>query len=46
MPTILFGAEPSPTRIGSGEFQCPECMARRAYQRTRVLRRVRVLGAR
>jgi len=45
MPTILFGAEPSPTRIGSGEFQCPECMARRAYQRTRVLRRVRVLGA-
>ncbi len=44
MPTIFFGTEPSPTRVGAGEFECPECMARRPYQRTRVLRRLRVLG--
>ncbi len=44
MPTILFGTEPSPVRVGAGEFHCPECLARRPYQRTRVLRRLRVLG--
>ncbi len=44
MPTIFFGTEPTPHRVGTGEFQCPECMARRSYQRTRVLRHLRVLG--
>ena len=44
MPTILFGTESNPVRVGAGEFQCPECLARRAYQRTRVLRRLHVLG--
>ncbi len=44
MPTIFFGTEASPIRVGTGEFECPECMARRPYQRTRVLRRLRVLG--
>lgn len=45
MPTILFGAESSPIRVGQGEFYCPECMARRSYRRTRVGRRLRLLGA-
>ncbi len=45
MPSILFGAEPNPIRVGNGEFYCPECAAHRAYQRTRVLRRLHVLGA-
>ena len=45
MPTILFGTEPSTVRMGRGEFYCPECMARRPYHRTRVGRRLRLLGA-
>lgn len=45
MPTILFGAEPSPVRIGEGEFDCPECQERHRYHRTRVTRRLRLLGA-
>jgi tellurite resistance protein len=44
MPTILFGTEPNPIRVGRGEFQCPECMTRRSFRRTRVARRLRVLG--
>lgn len=45
MPTLLFGTELSPVRVGSGEFFCPECMARRTFLRTRVARKLRVLGA-
>lgn len=45
MPTILFGTEPTAVRVGRGEFFCPECMARRSYHRTRVGRRLRLLGA-
>ncbi len=45
MPTLLFGTELSSLRVGSGEFYCPECLARRTFQRTRVARKLRVLGA-
>ncbi len=45
MPSILFGAASSPERVGRGEFDCPECLARRRYRRTRVARRLRLLGA-
>jgi len=41
---MLF-TEPTPVRVGQGEFDCPECMARRPYHRTRVARRLHVLGA-
>ncbi len=44
MPTILFGAEPNPVRVGDGEFHCPECMTTRPYRRTRVARRLRLFG--
>jgi uncharacterized tellurite resistance protein B-like protein len=45
MPAILFGAEPTPVRVEAGEFDCPECLQRRPYQRTLVRRSVRFLGA-
>jgi tellurite resistance protein len=44
MPTILFGTEPNAVRVGEGEFHCPECMTSRPYRRTRVARRLRLLG--
>ncbi|HET9983216.1 MAG TPA: TerB family tellurite resistance protein [Longimicrobiales bacterium] len=46
MPSLLFESEPTPIRRERGEFDCPQCIARRAYQRTEVRRHVRVLGAR
>ncbi len=44
MPTILFGTEPNPIRVGEGEFHCPECMTGRRYHRTVVARRLRLFG--
>lgn len=46
MPSLLFEWEPTPIRRERGEFDCPQCLARRAYQRTEVRRTMRVLGAR
>ncbi len=44
MPSLLFGSEPDPIRLGRGEFYCPRCMGRRSYVRTRVRRTLSVFG--
>lgn len=45
MPSLLFASDPWPAHVGSGEFFCPRCMERRAFRRTEVRRRIRILGA-